>query len=159
MSETGDEQPILEDRIEIDAPIDRVWALVEDVRRMPNWSPQVLSTRFRKGYHEIAVGTQFTNLNSESGREWTTHGEIVRHTAQRELAFRIEENWVVWTFQLERTEPGGTLLTQRRDTPDGISPLSKNLTETYLGGYEAFTATLRAGMRQTLEGIKAEAEL
>ncbi|UFS98509.1 SRPBCC family protein [Nocardia huaxiensis] len=151
-------EPVLEDGIEIDAPIDRVWALVKDVRRMPDWSPQVRSTRLRSGYLEIASGAQFTSLNSEAGLDWKTHGEIVRCTAERELAFRIEENWVIWSFLLERTESGGTRLTQRRETPDGISPLSKKLTETYLGGYEAFTASMRAGMRQTLENIKAEAE-
>jgi hypothetical protein len=34
-------EPLLEDRIEVDAPVSRVWELVGDVCRIPEWSPQV----------------------------------------------------------------------------------------------------------------------
>ncbi|MCE5289503.1 MAG: SRPBCC family protein [Nocardiaceae bacterium] len=151
-------EPVLMDSIDIDAPIERVWNLVSDVCLMSDWSPQVRSTRLRSGYDHIELGTQFTNLNSQDGLEWKTHGEIVRFTPLQELAFRIEENWAVWSFSLDRNESGGSRLTQRRDAPEGISALSLQLTETYFGGQEAFTRSLRAGMRQTLERIRAAAE-
>lgn len=158
MSTSRASEPLLEHSIEIDAPPARVWRLVSDVCRMPEWSPQVSSTRLRRGYDEVKLGTQFTNLNREGELEWTTHGEIVRFAAERELAFRIEENWVIWSFQLEPTSQGRTRLTQRRETPEGISELSLELTDAFLGGQEAFTETLREGMRQTLERIQAAAE-
>jgi hypothetical protein len=41
---------------------------------------------------------------------------------------------------------------------DGLSDLSLELTDGFLGGQAAFTATLRTGMRQTLEAVKAAAE-
>ena len=50
------------------------------------------------------------------------------------------------------------VLTQRRETPDGISQLSLELTESHLGGQQAFTELLEAGMEQTLTAIKACAE-
>ena len=154
---TTTHEPLLEDRIEIAAPPADVWALVRDVRRMPEWSPQVTSTRLRAGFDRCAVGTEFTNRNRDGELEWTTHGEIVRYDEAEAIAFRIAENWVVWSFHLEPVD-GGTLLTQRRETPDGISELSRELTDGFLGGQEAFTANLRAGMRATLEAIKATAE-
>jgi uncharacterized protein YndB with AHSA1/START domain len=150
-------EPLLEDRIEIAAPPATVWALVSDVRRMPEWSPQVASTRLRKGFERCEVGTEFTNLNREGELEWTTHGEITRFEEDRLIAFRIKENYVVWSFSLEPTD-GGTLLTQRRETPDGLSDLSMEWTDTYLGGQAAFTDLMRASMRQTLERLKAAAE-
>lgn len=149
-------EPLLEHSVEIDAPSARVWELVSDVRRMPDWSPSVTSTRLRSGYERVELGTEFTNLNVLGEMEWKTHGTVVRFTPEREIAFRIEENWVVWSFTLDPTQHG-TRLTQRRETPDGISELSLDLTEGYMGGQEAFTQSLREGMRETLDRIKAEA--
>lgn len=150
-------EPLLAHSVEIDAPPARVWTLVSDVCRMPEWSPTVVSTRLRQGFDRVESAAQFTNLNRQGDLEWKTHGQIVRFTAERELAFRINENRVIWSFVLEASG-GGTRLTQRRETPDGISELSLNLTDAFLGGQEAFTAALRAGMRQTLERIKTAAE-
>lgn len=150
-------EPLLEDSVHIDAPVSRVWELVSDVRRMPEWSPQVGSTRLRSGFERCELGAQFTNRNKEGELEWTTHGEITRFAVDREIAFRVTENWVTWSFALEPAGDG-TLLTQRREAPEGLSELSIQLTDGFMGGQAAFTATLRAGMRQTLEGIKAAAE-
>lgn len=150
-------EPLLESRIEIDAPASRVWALVSDVCRMPEWSPQVSSTRLRTGFERCDLGAEFTNRNREGELEWTTHGEITRYDVEQVIAFRIAENWVIWSFLLEPTDRG-TVLTQRREAPDGISDLSIELTDGFMGGQAAFTETLRAGMRQTLERIKAAAE-
>jgi len=151
-------EPLLEDSVRIDAPLSRVWELVSDVCRMPEWSPQVGSSRLRSGFDRCELGAQFTNRNREGELEWTTHGEITRFVADREIAFRIAENWVTWSFALEPADGDGTLLTQRREAPDGLSELSIELTDGFLGGQAAFTAMLRAGMRHTLEQIKAAAE-
>ena len=149
--------PDLMDSVHIAASPDRVWAMISDVRRMSDWSPQVDSTRLRTGFDRVALGTQFTNRNSDGELVWTTHAEVVRLEPGREIAFRIEENWVIWSFTIT-PEPAGAQLVQRREAPDGISDLSLELTNGYLGGVEAFTASMRAGMRLTLERIKAEAE-
>ncbi|TXL62178.1 SRPBCC family protein [Aeromicrobium terrae] len=150
-------EAVLEQSIDVAAPPAAVWELVRDVTRMSEWSPQVVSTRLRSGFDEVAQGAEFTNKNQQGEMEWVTHGEVVRFEPERELAFRIQENWVVWSFRLDPTD-AGTRLTQRRDTPDGISDLSLELTDGFLGGQEAFTQSLRDGMRQTLERIRDAAE-
>jgi uncharacterized protein YndB with AHSA1/START domain len=150
-----DHAPLLEHTVDIDTPPARVWALVSDPTRMAEWSPQVDSVRLKAD--APGLGVRFTNRNSHGELHWTTHGEIVRFEPEREVAFRIEENWAVWSFRLEPTPSGGTRLTQRRETPDGISDYSRNLTDTYLGGQEAFTKVLHAGMEQTLAAICAAA--
>ena len=149
---------LLEDSIVVAAPPAEVWAAVSDGRRMAEWSPQVESTRLRNGATDIALGVEFTNLNSQGEFKWITHGTVVRLELVREVAFRIEENWSVWSFHLEPTPQGGTKLTQRRDAPDGISDLSLQTTDAYLGGQQAFTEALRDGMRQTLVALKAALE-
>ena len=153
----SDYEPLLEQSIEISVPPDRVWELIRDIRRMADWSPQVESSRLRTGWDRVEAGAQFTNLNREGGLEWTTHGEIVRFEHGKEIAFRIEENRVVWSFRIESGPAGGALLVQRRETPDGISNYSLDLTEKYMGGQKAFTRSMLTGMRTTLENIRAAA--
>jgi uncharacterized protein YndB with AHSA1/START domain len=148
--------PQLGASIKIDAPPALVWALVSDVRRMAEWSPQVSSVRL-KGVGGPVLGTRFTNLNRQGELEWVTHGEVVRFEPGREVAFRIEENWVIWSLRLSPVGDG-TRLAQRRETPDGISALSREFTDAHLGGQSVFTASMQEGMAQTLAAIKAAAE-
>ncbi|MFC6703993.1 SRPBCC family protein [Flexivirga alba] len=143
--------PTLEDSVEIEASPEEVWEVIKDVRRLAEWSPQVESTLL-KG--DLALGVRFTNANRHGELTWRTHGQVVTFEPGNEMAFRIEENWVVWSFRLEKTDRDTVILTQRRDAPDGISDLSKSLTDTYLGGQEPFTAVMREGMRVTLQGIR-----
>jgi uncharacterized protein YndB with AHSA1/START domain len=150
-------EPLLEDRVAIAAPVSRVWELVGDVCRMPEWSPQVMSTRLRAGHDRCQLGAEFTSRNHEGELEWNTHGQITRYDPEQAIAFRIAENWVVWSFLLAPTDDG-TVLTHRRETPDGLSDISIEFTDAFMGGQASFTETLRAGMRQTLERIKATAE-
>lgn len=155
---TRNEVPELSASVEIDAPVEEVWHLVSDVRRMPEWSPHVQSVRLRTGFDDVALGTEFTNRNTlGEGLDWTTHATVTAYDAPREVAFRVEENWVTWRFVLAAT-PGGTLLTQHRQAPDGISDLSQQWADTYLGGTEKFSETLRVGMAETLDRIKMAAE-
>lgn len=151
-------EPVLEQEIWIDAPVSTVWALVGDVRRIAEWSPSVQSTRLRAGYERIERGAEFTNRNQIGEMIWTTHATIVRYEDEREIAFRVEENWVVWSFGLDAHE-GGTRVTQRRDTPEGISPLSMELTDAAFGGQTTYAATLLGEMAETLSQLKAAAEL
>ena len=157
MSESNEVRSLLEQSVEITAPVAAVWDLVSDVRRVSEWSPQVTSTRLRDGFETCELGAQFTNRNKLDDLEWTTHAEVTRFEVEREIAFRVEENWAIWSFTLEPTADG-TVLTQRRRTPDGISELSHELTDGFMGGQDAFTETLLDGMRETLERIKAAAE-
>lgn len=145
--------PVLEQSIELAAAPAEVWGLVSDLRRMPEWSPQVESVRLATG-HEIGLGARVTNRNVLGELAWITHAEVVRFEAEREIAFRIEENWSIWSFTVTPA-PTGTRLTQRREAPDGLSPSSITAQETWLGGQAAFTQTLRDGMAETLEQIRA----
>lgn len=146
----------LEASTEIDAPPAQVWALVSDLRHMPRWSPQCAKTFLRGG--EMKVGAKMINLNRRGLLVWPTQGQVVDLVPEKRVAFRIKENWTVWSFDLEPTATGGTRLTQRREAPKGISDLSVKLTDRVLGGVDDFTVELQRGMAQTLARIKADAE-
>jgi hypothetical protein len=149
--------PLLEETIEVDASPARAWSLVSDVRRMSEWSPQVQKT-FVRGGGPAQLGSRTVNLNRRGLLVWPTQAKVVRFDPHREIALRIKENFTIWSFTLEPTEAGGTRITQRRETPQGISSLSRRLTDAVLGGQQQFSTELRDGMRQTLRRIKVEAE-
>ncbi len=149
-------EPLLEESIEIAAPPATVWALVSDVARMSSWSPQVVRTVVRGGV--VREGARFYNLNRRGPLFWPTRARVVTFEPHRAFAFRIKENWTVWSFALEPTADGGTRLTERREAAKGISAVSRGMTRLALGGQQVFTAELREGMRQTLERVRAEAE-
>jgi len=155
---TTTQQPAqLEASIEIDAPPVQVWALISDPRRMSSFSTQVVRTIVR-GRGPVGEGTTFVNLNHRGPVFWPTQAVVVRCEPHTEFAFRIKENYTIWAFTLEPTASGGTRLTQRRETPKGISKLSTSLTKVALGGVPRFTGELQAGMHETLAKIKAAAE-
>lgn len=133
----------------------QVWALVSDLKRMGEWSPQVVRTLVIP--EPARAGSRMFNLNRQGWKFWPTTAKVVRFEPHRDVAFRINENHTVWSFQLEELE-GGTLLTHRRETPEGITRVSNALVSLILGGQERFVPRLLEGMSQTLERIKAELE-
>ena len=98
------------------------------------------------------------NINRRGLLVWPTQAKVVRFVPEQEIAFRVKENCTVWSYTLEPTATGGTVVTARREAPHGISDVSVRLTKAVLGGVEAFTDELQQGMRQTLARIKADAE-
>ncbi len=156
--DAGSASPPIADSIHIDAPPARVWALVRDVRNMARWSPQVAECTFVDDGEPGRIGARFVNHNVQGELRWPTHGEVVQVAEGREIAFRIAENFVVWVLEVEPAEGGGTILTEIRTTPEGISQRSRDLADRYLGGQGPFTELMRAGVRTTLEAIKVEAE-
>jgi len=148
--------PPIEAEIEIDAPPSTVWSMVSELRNMPRWSPQCRKVFVRGG--EVRPGAKMVNINRKGLLVWPTQSQVVDLDPERRVAFRVKENWTVWSFELSPTDAGGTRVVQRREAPKGISDLSVTLTKRVLGGVEEFTEELRQGMQETLRKIKADAE-
>ncbi|MEP6814365.1 MAG: SRPBCC family protein [Marmoricola sp.] len=148
---TTETTPLLEESIEVDASPETVWALISDLTRMPRWSPQVRKTWVQGG--TTRQGARFRNLNRKGLLFWPTSAKVVAFVPNQKLAFRVRDNYTIWSFALE-PHGTGTRITESREAPDGISDISGMLTKVMLGGQERFTEELRAGMRQTLTKIK-----
>ncbi|MCW2806847.1 MAG: hypothetical protein JWQ93_802 [Marmoricola sp.] len=146
----------IEASIDIAAPPARVWGLLSDLRNMPRWSPQCRKTFVRGG--PIRQGSKLVNINRRGLLVWPTQSMVTEFVPEQKIAFRIKENWTIWSFTLEPTTDGGTRVVQRREAPKGISDVSVRLTKTVLGGLDEFTTELQQGMNQTLARIKADAE-
>ena len=156
MSEQTVTEPTLQASLDIDAPPAKVWAQLSDLTNMPKWSPQVRKTVVRGG--RTRLGAQMFNFNRRGPLWWPTQAKVVAFSPERELAFRIKENWTIWRFTLEPLDGGTrTRLTEAREAPKGVSGISKFLTKIALGGKETFESELVEGMHATLQGIAAAA--
>ncbi|MBS9532329.1 SRPBCC family protein [Mycobacterium sp. M1] len=146
--------PLLQTEIEINAPAAKVWELISDFRRMPQWSPQC---RWMKPLGAPRVGTRTINVNRRGWMFWPTTCVVTEFSPERQLAFRIPINGSVWSYRLEPTA-SGTRVVESRHAHDGISPVSRFLTNTFMGGVPGFERELLDGMNASLQAIKAAAE-
>lgn len=144
----------LETSIDIAASPERVWAVVSDPRRMPEFSPQCVRM-ITVG--RPRAGTWTVNLNRDGWKFWPTTARIVRYEPNHALAFRVNQNRSVWSYTLEPIETG-TRLIERRDMPNGTTVFSRKAIDLALGGETAFEETLLRGMDETLAKIKTAVE-
>jgi len=146
--------PLLQAQIDIDAPVDKVWELITDTRRMPEWSPQC---RKMKTLGPLRQGTRTLNLNRRKRLYWTTTSTITEVIPQRKFAFRVNTNNTIWSYELEPTATG-TRVVESRHAENGVKPASNFLVNMLFGGVPSFEDELVDGMNASLARIKAAAE-
>jgi uncharacterized protein YndB with AHSA1/START domain len=146
--------PLLQTQIDIDAPVDKVWELITDTRRMPEWSPQC---RKMKTLGPLRQGTRTLNLNRRKRLYWTTTSTITEVIPQRKFAFRVNTNNTIWSYELEPTATG-TRVVESRHAENGVKPASNFLVNMLFGGVPSFEDELVDGMNASLARIKAAAE-
>lgn len=145
----------LEATIDIDAAPNDVWAIVSDLKRMGEWSPQCRKMKVLGG--TVGEGTKTVNLNRKGLLVWPTTSKVVRYVPEKTIAFRIVENRTIWSYEIEPTATGSRVV-ERREAPTGTSRVSQVLVKVVLGGNEDFEKDLVEGMNATLRRIKSEAE-
>lgn len=140
--------------VEVAAAPDAVWAVVSDVTRMPEWSPE-LRRLFVIGSKEPRVGMKLVGVNRRGYAVWPTTSRVTRFEPGRAVAWKTRESGATWTYELEPTSTG-TRITGRRDLPKFT--LGTTLMAPVIGGAEGHDQELADGIRSTLERIKATIE-
>ena len=146
--------PLLQAEVDIDAPVSTVWALVSDFRRMPQWSPQC---RWMRPLGQVRPGTRTFNLNRRNLLIWPTTSTIVELVPEQKLAFRVNLNNTVWSYELQPIG-NGTRVIESRHAENGVRPISSMAVNALMGGTESFEHELVEGMKASLAKIKAAAE-
>lgn len=146
--------PLLQAETTINAPVAKVWELVSDLKNMPRWSPQC---RLMKTFGPLQPGARTINLNRRKFMFWPTTSRIIEVIPEKKLAFRVNENNTVWSYELEPTETG-TRLVETRHAENGVKPVSTMLVNAVMGGVPSFERELVEGMNESLARIKAAAE-
>jgi len=146
--------PLLQAQVDIDAPASKVWALISDFRRMPEWSPQC---RWMRPFGPLRQGTRTLNLNRRNRLFWPTTSTVIEVIPEKKLAFRVDANRTVWSYELEPNGEG-TRVTESRHAENGVSAFSNMSVNAFLGGTTNFERELLEGMNTSLANIKAAAE-
>jgi uncharacterized protein YndB with AHSA1/START domain len=146
--------PLLQAHIDIDAPVGKVWELVSDLSRMPQWSPQC---RLMKAFGPLRQGTRTFNLNRRNFFIWPTTCTVVEVIPEKKMAFRVNANNTIWSYELEPTD-AGTRLVETRHAENGVKAISNMSVNALFGGVPNFERELVEGMNTSLARIKAAAE-
>ena len=146
--------------VEIAAPPETVYALVSDITRMGEWSPECIRCSWTKGATGPAVGARFKATNKgKRGPSWFNTPVVTVAQPDREFAFNRSGPGIgsyTWRYVMEPT-PTGTRLTESFDAERPLGTAMSWLTEKWVGSSDR-DADLHAGMVTTLERIKNAAE-
>lgn len=138
----------------IAASPEQVYALVGDLPRMGEWSPENTGGKWIKGASGPAVGATFEGTNAIGKKKWKTISKVTAATPGEEFAFDVTVTGIKvagWGFSIEPTE-GGSTVTHYWD--DHRNPLIAKLTGLALGVKDRASHN-RANMETTLEGLAA----
>ena len=143
----------------IDAPPEKVYALLSDVTRMGEWSPECRHCEWIDGATGPAVGARFKGSNKIGIFRWSTKPRVVVADEGREFAFATDwrgRDGTKWSYRLA-PEGGGTKLTESFEV---LSDVARPIlfAEKYLMRIKDRRAHLIAGMQTTLGRIKAAVE-
>jgi Polyketide cyclase / dehydrase and lipid transport len=142
------------------APPEHVYALVADVTRTPEFSPEVVRCSWLDGATGAAVGARFEAVNAiAAGKTWKNRPVVTVADPGREFAFARTEPFagtIVWRYRFEPVEQG-TRVVESYEVERPVSRLGWFVIEKIFRGGDRREA-LRAGMRTTLERLRVAAE-
>jgi uncharacterized protein YndB with AHSA1/START domain len=140
----------------IDAPTERVWELLSDLSRMPDWSPELMRMLpLKRG--GLRVGQWYLGINRRKGIIWPSRSVIAELEPGRSVAWDTRTSGARWVWELT---PDGdrTRVVHRRPVPKDLTALSKVFARGFLGGDVGHADELEAGMAHTVARLKAVAE-
>ena len=144
--------------VDVAAPAEVVWALVSDLTRMGEWSPETTKVEWTKGSTGPSVGATFRGYNKLGPRRWFTDGTIVVADPPRELAWDVAAVRLPvarWRYLIESTGELSCRVTEVfEDRRGGIVKVLGNL----VSGVKDRGDHNAKGMQATLDRIKAAAE-
>ena len=142
---------------EIKAPSDRVWAMVSDVTRMGEWSPENEGGTWLGDATGPEPGARFRGSNRNGWRRWRTKATVVDAEPGRRFSFHVSSFGLPvseWGYEFEPTADGCRATETWVDhRPGWFKPMAQLAT-----GVSDRAAVNKAGMEQTLERLAAEAE-
>lgn len=96
------------------APADDLYALVSDVTRMGDWSPENVGGRWLGGVTAPAAGARFRGSNRRGWRRWSTTCNVIAAEPGCRFSFDVEVARIPasrWTYDF-RSDGDATVLTE-----------------------------------------------
>ncbi len=150
----ADQVTVIQD---ISAPAERVWAMVSDLTRMGEWSPENEGATWRRGATGPRVGATFRGANRNGRKRWRTAGQVVDSQPGSSFVFRTSAVGLPiaeWRYEFQGTAAGCRVTETWIDRRGRIAKA--------LGGPVSGVADRavhnRGTMEQTLTSLKEAAE-
>lgn len=140
----------------IDAPPEKVWVTLSDLRRMGEWSPEaVRMVALKPG--GLRVGQWYLGVNRRKGVVWLSRSVVATLEPGTSLAWDTKTSGARWIYDLA-PEGTGTRVVHHRPVPKRLTIISRLFAPLALGGSAHHADELEAGMAQTLARLKAASE-
>lgn len=133
---------------------EQVYALISDLPRMGEFSPENTGGKWVKGATGPAVGAKFKGTNAKGKKKWSTEAVVTTADPGKEFAFDVSAAGMAvagWGFRLEPVD-GGTKVTQYWE--DHRNPVARKVTGWFLSIPDRADHN-SAGMETTLEKMAA----
>jgi uncharacterized protein YndB with AHSA1/START domain len=146
--------------VQMAAPPEAVYALVSDITRMGEWSPETYRCQWIGDATGPAVGARFKASNRHGIIRWSNKPEVIAAEPGKEFAFRRKAvgGVVDWRYQLAPDGEGGTTVTESFNVVKPTPPVIDWVIDKLMRSDDR-QAELIDGIRQTLERIKTAAEI
>jgi uncharacterized protein YndB with AHSA1/START domain len=140
----------------IDAPPEAVWAVLGDVRRMPELSPELVQmVPLKPG--GLRRGQWYLGLNRRKAVVWPTRSVVADVQKGRTMAWDTTTSGARWIWELI-PEGEGTRVVHRRPVPKRVTPLSVAFARVFLGGVGGHADELEDGMARSVARLKEAVE-
>ncbi len=134
--------------IHINAAPDDVYALVSDITRMGEWSPETVACEWVDGATGPAVGAKFKGTNKLGPVRWSTTPTVTDAVPGKSFVFSTGST--EWRYSFIAADEG-TSVTES-------FTVTSNLTKLYTGIAPGRVNKMKQGMMETLTRIKQAAE-
>jgi uncharacterized protein YndB with AHSA1/START domain len=154
----GEKDPISA-TTEIAAPSDRVYAMVSDLPRMGEWSPDNVGGSWKDGTSAAAPGAVFKGRNQHGKKKWSGVVRVIDATPPSRFAFTTVVGPMkigTWSYEIESTASGCKVTeswVDQRNAIFSIPALGKMIT-----GVADRATHNHAAMETTLANLKKAAE-
>ena len=99
-------------QVDIEAPLEQVWTLLDDETQLPLWMPEIVETVYPEDRDRDAlVGTTFRQKIKEGGRVKEYEGEVTAYQPPQKLGIRLGDGQFFFdvTYQLSPIGTGTRL--------------------------------------------------
>lgn len=141
----------------IAAPASQAWALIADLSRMGEWSPENTGGAWVKGATGPAEGARFKGSNAHGKHRWKTDVKVTTCVPDRAFAFDVTvagAKVARWAYEIEATDTGCVVT---ETWTDNRGWLARTLGKP-VSGVSDRESHNRAGMETTLANLAAACE-
>ena len=142
----------------VEASPDALYALVSDVTRMGDWSPETTSCRWLGGSIGPTAGARFRGNNRKGWRRWSTTCTVVEATPGKRFAFDVVVAGVPiahWAYEFT-AEGGGCRVAE---SWEDRRPMVMRRVDPLVMGIPDRVAHNRANIERTLEALDRAASV